>query len=70
MNTDKIRVRRAGYTPVGPLRCEERPGIGLCDDCTKPMWPQVDLGYGMMVCLDCLTPAEREAYSSDSTTKP
>ncbi len=34
--------------------CELRPGIGLCDDCSLPKWPQKDLGYGHMVCLDCL----------------
>lgn len=35
-------------------RCEIRPGIGLCDECTLPKWPQLYLGYGIMVCLDCL----------------
>lgn len=35
--------------------CEIREGIGLCDDCTLPKWPQEYVGYGCMVCLDCLT---------------
>lgn len=34
--------------------CEIRPGIGLCDDCGKPKWPQRYVGNGCMVCLDCL----------------
>lgn len=36
-------------------KCELRPGIGLCDDCGLPKWPQEYVGYGAMVCLDCLT---------------
>ena len=35
-------------------RCELRPGIGLCDCCGEPKWPQVYEGYGCMICLDCL----------------
>jgi len=35
-------------------RCEIREGIGLCDQCSLPKWPQKDVGYGHMVCLDCL----------------
>lgn len=34
--------------------CELREGIGLCDQCTLPKWPQRYVGYGHMVCLDCL----------------
>lgn len=40
--------------PEGPNQCEDRPGIGLCDECGKPRWPQIYVGYGCMVCLDCL----------------
>ena len=35
-------------------RCELRPGIGICDCCGEPKWPQVYEGYGCMICLDCL----------------
>jgi hypothetical protein len=34
--------------------CELRPGIGLCDECALPKWPQRYMGYGFMVCLDCI----------------
>ena len=34
--------------------CELRQGIGLCDECGLPKWPQKYEGYGFMVCLDCL----------------
>jgi len=34
--------------------CETRKGIGLCDECSLPKWPQEYVGYGMMICLDCL----------------
>lgn len=34
--------------------CEIRPGIGLCDECSLPKWPQRYMGYGFMVCEDCL----------------
>jgi hypothetical protein len=37
-----------------PSQCVLKPGIGLCDDCCQPKYPQVDVGYGCMVCLDCL----------------
>lgn len=35
-------------------KCEIREGVGLCDDCHLPKWPQKNLGYGFMVCLDCV----------------
>jgi hypothetical protein len=35
-------------------KCEIRPGIGLCDQCGLPKWPQRYMGYGSMICLDCL----------------
>jgi hypothetical protein len=35
-------------------KCELRPGIGLCDDCGEPRWPQEYMGYGMMICTDCI----------------
>lgn len=41
---------------------ESQPGIGYCDDCGEERWPQVYIGYGMMVCLDCLSPREREVF--------
>ena len=34
--------------------CELRPGIGLCDGCGLPKWPQEYVGYGIMLCLDCI----------------
>lgn len=40
-------------------RTQLRPGIGLCDQCYEPRWPQTYVGYGDMICLDCLSPAER-----------
>jgi len=47
-------------------RCEIREGIGLCDECSLPKWPQLYLGYGIMVCLDCLLRGgEREAKTND-----
>ena len=42
--------------------CELRPGIGLCDECSQPKWPQKYVGYGFMVCLDCLA-TERKAQN-------
>ena len=39
-----------------PTKAELRPGIGLCDQCGLPKWPQQDIGYGMMLCADCLSP--------------
>lgn len=41
-------------------KCELRPGIGLCDCCGLPKWPQRYEGYGSMVCLDCLDREEQE----------
>ena len=35
-------------------KCEIREGIGLCDECSLPKWPQRYMGYGFMVCLDCV----------------
>ena len=52
----------AGSAPETRSRCEMRPGIGLCDKCSKPKWPQEDMGYGIMLCLDCLD-AERKAQN-------
>lgn len=40
------------------LKTELRPGIGACDDCGEERWPQTYVGYGMMVCLDCLSVKE------------
>jgi hypothetical protein len=40
-------------------KCELRPGIGLCDSCSLPKWPQEHDGYGSMICLDCIE-AERK----------
>lgn len=51
----------AGSVQAVPSLCEIREGIGLCDDCGKPKWPQRYMGYGCMVCLDCLAAAERKA---------
>ena len=34
-------------------KTELRPGIGLCDQCGEPRWPQRYVGYGMMICDDC-----------------
>lgn len=41
-------------------RTEIRPGIGLCDWCHEPRFPQEDLGYGFMICLDCADAAHAE----------
>lgn len=38
--------------------CELRPGIGLCDNCNLPNWPQEYCGYGFMICSDCLNRIE------------
>jgi hypothetical protein len=37
-----------------PSKCELRPGIGLCDECDEPKCPQTYVGYGIMLCADCL----------------
>lgn len=34
--------------------CTLRPGIGLCDQCSLPKHPQTYVGYGIMLCADCL----------------
>ena len=39
-------------------KCEIRDGIGLCDDCALPKWPQKYIGYGIMICLDCAAAAQ------------
>lgn len=44
----------------GASRCEIREGIGLCDDCCLPKWPQNSVGYGFMFCLDCIAKQKRE----------
>lgn len=36
-------------------KCVIKPGIGLCDLCSLPKWPQQYVGYGTMICLDCLS---------------
>ena len=41
--------------------CELRPGIGLCDECALPKWPQQYVGYGCMLCLDCLNKQQQKA---------
>lgn len=43
--------------------CELRPGIGLCDECALPKWPQRYVGYGFMVCLDCLALGNQKKIS-------
>ena len=48
------RTSERVVTRPAPTRCELRPGIGLCDECSQPKWPQEYVGYGCMVCLDCL----------------
>lgn len=41
--------------PTTPKRLTKRKeGIGLCDQCCQPNYPQEYVGYGCMVCLDCL----------------
>lgn len=44
-----------------------KPGIGLCDDCGEPRWPQEYVGYGMMVCVDCLA-KDAKFYESSRDT--
>ena len=48
-----------GSAPLSISRCYIRPGVGLCDECGQPKWPQVYAGYGCMVCLDCLEAQEK-----------
>lgn len=40
-------------------KTELRPGIGLCDQCGEPRWPQRYVGYGMMICDDCVDTEKR-----------
>lgn len=54
---------------VPASQCELRPGVGLCDMCGLPKWPQLYMGYGCMLCLDCaaaprpaMTAAEHNAF--------
>jgi hypothetical protein len=54
----RARSHQAQATLEAEIRCELRPGIGLCDQCCLPKWPQKYEGYGFMVCCDCLN-AER-----------
>ena len=49
--------------------CELRPGIGLCDDCGLPKWPQRYMGYGFMVCLDCLEVEAKEKTANQPKRK-
>lgn len=44
--------------------CEIREGIGLCDECSLPKWPQKYMGYGFMICLDCLAKDSVPSVSS------
>jgi len=44
-------------------KCEIREGIGLCDKCMKPKYPQENLGYGIMWCLDCIDEAKQSKTS-------
>lgn len=44
---------------------ELRPGIGLCDDCGEPRWPQTDMGYGTLICADCRAKDDAEAEESE-----
>jgi len=53
-----------GSVQTVPSLCEIRHGIGLCDDCGKPKWPQRYMGYGCMVCLDCIAATESEALNA------
>lgn len=46
--------------------CELRPGIGLCDECALPNWPQQYVGYGHMLCLDCLARWEEDNRLRDA----
>jgi hypothetical protein len=41
--------------------CELRPGIGLCDGCLQPKWPQQYVGDGDMLCLDCIEKEKAES---------
>lgn len=50
--------RRNGKGQMAESLCELRPGIGLCDECMQPKFPQRDMGYGHLVCLDCIAAEE------------
>ena len=50
-------------------KCVLRPGIGLCDECSKPNWPQEYVGYGAMVCLDCLDKDKKPELLQKGTKK-
>lgn len=42
-----------GSVQTVPSLCEIRPGIGLCDNCGEPKFPQRYYGAGTMICDDC-----------------
>lgn len=70
--TEKViagSLKQPGSVQTVPSLCETREGIGLCDDCGKPKWPQKYMGYGCMVCLDCIDAAERKALN-DAAQRP
>jgi hypothetical protein len=46
------------FTDMSERRTERREGIGLCDQCGQPNWPQEYVGCGCMICLDCLAQAQ------------
>lgn len=48
-----------GYREAG-RKTELRPGIGFCDDCGKERWPQKYMGYGIVMCLDCIKKMEHK----------
>lgn len=53
------RTRRGELTKES-AKTELRPGIGLCDQCMEPRWPQKYVGYGIMLCEDCQTSKPKE----------
>lgn len=55
------RQRQERARLARPKQCVRREGIGLCDECDQPMWPQKYVGLGVMLCLDCLGEAEENA---------
>jgi hypothetical protein len=57
-HSDNGLVHAECPTPEPKSLCELRPGIGLCDSCTLPKWPQEYVGLGCMLCLDCLAKEE------------
>jgi len=46
-------VSANGSVQTVPSLCEIRPGIGLCDSCGEPKFPQRYFGGGTMICDDC-----------------